>query len=119
MDQIAKGQDVIFKKSGSPPEIQILIGSVAIGFYVTFLACAGTEPSEISRGGGNEPPKSVPIGDPKKLSGCEVSWNIGVGPGTFTQTVILTQNGKTLATFAYPQGQGEDATVDFVTMVGQ
>jgi len=119
MNQIARGQNVIFSKKGRPPEIQVVINSVAIGFYVTFLACGGTEPSEICRGASNQPVKSCPIGDSSKLSGCEVSWNIGVAQGPFTQSVILTQEGTTLAKFVYPPGQGEDSTVDFVTMVGQ
>ena len=122
MDQIAKGQNVNFKKNGNPPEIEIIVGSVAIGFYITFLISGSTH-SEIGRGDSNEAPKTFPIGDPATLSGCKVSWNIGIAGGTptdpFTQTVIVTQDGATLATFAYPPGQGDDLTVDYLTLIGK
>jgi hypothetical protein len=122
MDQIAKGQNVNYKKNGSPPEIEVTVGSVAIGFYILFLITGATH-SEIGRSASNKPQRSFPIGDPAKLSGDKVTWQIGIAGGNptdpFTNTVIITQDGNTLAEFAYPAGHGDDLTVDYITLVGQ
>lgn len=121
MDQVAKGESVVINKtSPNPPEIQIIIGSVAVGFYIIFLIKGQTH-TEIGRGSSNNPGQRFPIGKPSVLAGCKVSWQIGIASATdaadiFTATVILTQDGNTLTRISYPPGHGDDLIVDYVTL---
>jgi hypothetical protein len=121
MDQIAKGKIVrIDPASPNPPEIQILITSIAIGFYSAYRI-EGSKHPLICQGSSADPPKTCKIGNNSAtLPGRLVSWQVGIAGATatdpFNLTVIFTQDGKVLDKFTYPQGQGDDLTVDYVTL---
>lgn len=122
MNRIAKGENVALDPNGPLPEIQIKIGSIAIGFYSSYLIKNASHPM-ICKGKSNEPVKSCPIGtNTSALPGCNVSWQVGIAStnpnAPFNFTVTLTQGGATLRQYNY-SGQGDDLLVDYVTLVSQ
>src|SRR3989442_3696721 len=109
MNQIAKGEKVPINKASPPPEIEIVIGGIAIGFDSAYLIKGSSHPL-ICKGSSAEPVKRCKIGDNSAtLPGCKVSWQVGIAGATpndlFNVTVTLTQDGNILRQYKY-NGQG-------------
>ena len=120
MNQIAKGEKVPINPGSPPPEIEVVIGSIAIGFYSSYLIKDSSHPL-ICKGSSAQPVKRCKISDNSAtLPGCKVSWQVGLAGAApndlFNVTVTLMQDGNNLRQYKY-NGQGDDLIVDYVTLV--